>query len=147
MAGRSPSAFIKCRAPRSIFLRDRSTPPCTASSGAAGSKPNGAHRTTTAEPSTTRSRARAESSWSSRRNRGASSPPPWPSFSTWGDAMTLSEIWSDVRYRVRAILRHDVLEQDLDEELRFHIERETEKYVAAGMPRDVAARQARLAFG
>ena len=59
----------------------------------------------------------------------------------------LSEIWSDLRYRVRALLWRRSLDRDLDDELRFHVERETEKYVRAGMPRDVALRQARLAFG
>ncbi|MQA92303.1 MAG: FtsX-like permease family protein [Gemmatimonas sp.] len=59
----------------------------------------------------------------------------------------LSEFWSDLRYRLRAILRRDVLERDLDDELRFHIEREAEKYAAEGLRRDRASRRARVAFG
>src|SRR5512142_2235126 len=58
-----------------------------------------------------------------------------------------SELWSDFRYRVRAIARRNTLEQELDDELRFHIEHEAEKYVRAGMPRSEAVHRARLAFG
>lgn len=58
-----------------------------------------------------------------------------------------SELWSDLRYRVRAIVRRNTLEQELDDELRFHIEHEAEKYVRAGMPRSEAVHRARLAFG
>ncbi len=46
----------------------------------------------------------------------------------------LSERWSDLRYRLRALLDRDALERELDEELRFHLERETEKLAAAGVP-------------
>src|SRR4051812_48930980 len=59
----------------------------------------------------------------------------------------LSEWLSDVRYRFRAIMRRDAVERELDEELRFHLEREKEKYVAAGLDADEAARRARVAFG
>ena len=56
-------------------------------------------------------------------------------------------IVSDVRYRLRALFaRHD-LERELDAELRFHLERETAKYEAAGLGRAEAERRARLAFG
>lgn len=43
----------------------------------------------------------------------------------------LTEIWSDLRYRARALLRRRALEQELDAELRSHIEREAEAYVRA----------------
>lgn len=59
----------------------------------------------------------------------------------------LSELWSDLRYRLRAILRRGVLEHDLDDELRFHIAREAEKYVAQGVAPEEAMRRARAAFG
>jgi predicted permease len=59
----------------------------------------------------------------------------------------ISEIWSDIRYRVRALLRRTAVESELDEELRFHLERETGKHEAAGVPRDEAVRLARVAFG
>ena len=59
----------------------------------------------------------------------------------------LSDFWSDLRYRMRAILRRNVLEHDLDEELRFHIDREAEKYLAQGAAPAAALRRARSAFG
>ncbi|MEJ2215746.1 MAG: ABC transporter permease [Gemmatimonadota bacterium] len=59
----------------------------------------------------------------------------------------LSELWSDLRYRLRALFRRGSLERDLDAELHYHLEREAEKYVAAGMPPAEARRRAQLAFG
>ena len=40
----------------------------------------------------------------------------------------LSEIW----YRLRAIFRRRSVERELDKELRFHVERITQKYVRRG---------------
>lgn len=59
----------------------------------------------------------------------------------------LSAFWSELRYRLRAILRRDAVERDLNDELRFHIEREAEKYRAQGFAREEAFRRARKAFG
>lgn len=59
----------------------------------------------------------------------------------------LSEIWSDVRYRMRALFDRDALERELDAELHFHIEREAERHEAAGLSRDEALRRARADFG
>lgn len=59
----------------------------------------------------------------------------------------LTELWSDLRYRARALFRHRTVEQELDAELRFHLEREAEKYQAMGVLHDEALRRARLAFG
>ncbi len=49
--------------------------------------------------------------------------------------------------RLRSLTRVDALERGLDEEIRFHIERQTEKNLRAGMTPDVARRQAYLKFG
>src|ERR1051325_3992334 len=54
---------------------------------------------------------------------------------------------NDLLYRLRALFRRNQMEHELDEELRDHLERETEKYIQAGMPRHEAERKARLAFG
>jgi macrolide transport system ATP-binding/permease protein len=54
---------------------------------------------------------------------------------------------SDLIFRLRSLFRRNAVETELDEELRFHFEREVEKYVRAGMPQEEARRQARLAFG
>lgn len=56
-------------------------------------------------------------------------------------------MWSDLRYRLRAVFRRGDVEQELDDELAFHIECEAEKHVRAGVPRGEALRLARLAFG
>src|SRR3989440_7655708 len=54
---------------------------------------------------------------------------------------------SDLFYRLRAILRRGNMERELDDELRFHLERETEKHIRAGMKTEDASRHARIAFG
>ncbi|MFN8668875.1 MAG: ABC transporter permease [Gemmatimonadaceae bacterium] len=59
----------------------------------------------------------------------------------------LAELASDVRYRWRALVRRDAMERELDEELRFHVEREAEKLEAMGVPRPEARRRAHVAFG
>jgi hypothetical protein len=49
--------------------------------------------------------------------------------------------------RLRVLLHGSVVERELDEEIRLHLELETEKYLRAGMSPDEARRRARLAFG
>jgi len=58
-----------------------------------------------------------------------------------------AELLSDVRYRLRVLFARATVERELDEELRFHIEREAEKYERQGMGRAAALRRARLEFG
>ena len=53
----------------------------------------------------------------------------------------------DLAMRLRSLLRRGAVEHEMDDELRFHIERQTEKYVAAGMPYEEAARRARIELG
>ena len=59
----------------------------------------------------------------------------------------ISEFLADARSRFRAIFRRSTVERELDAELRFHIEREMEKNIRAGMPREEAERRAFIAFG
>ncbi len=54
---------------------------------------------------------------------------------------------SDFRYRLRALFGRERMEADLDEELRFHVEREAEKYRQVGLGEEEARRRARIAFG
>jgi hypothetical protein len=49
-----------------------------------------------------------------------------------------------LRKRLRSVFSRNLVEQELDEELRYHIERETEENVAAGMTPEVARREALL---
>jgi predicted permease len=53
----------------------------------------------------------------------------------------------DLVLRVRALLFPRRVEQELDEELAFHIEREAQKYIERGLNPDEARRQARARFG
>ncbi|HEX2165312.1 MAG TPA: ADOP family duplicated permease [Thermoanaerobaculia bacterium] len=59
----------------------------------------------------------------------------------------MHRIASELRYRLRALLRNGEMEAELDDELRFHLDRHAEKLMAAGLPRREAERQARIAFG
>ena len=53
----------------------------------------------------------------------------------------------DLWRRMRAIFRRGRVEGELDEELRFHLERQVEKYVQGGMSREEAQRRTRVEFG
>ncbi len=53
----------------------------------------------------------------------------------------------DWKLRLRALMAPRRVERELDDELAFHLERETEKLVVGGMNRDEAARTARTRFG
>jgi putative ABC transport system permease protein len=54
---------------------------------------------------------------------------------------------NDIKYRLRALLKRDAMDRDLDDELQFHIEQEVQKHVRAGMSRSEAERRARIEFG
>ncbi len=54
---------------------------------------------------------------------------------------------NDLRFRLRALFRRNVVEKELNEELRFHFEHEVEKYKKQGMTEAEATRRARLRFG
>src|SRR5215467_1371241 len=56
-------------------------------------------------------------------------------------------MFSDLWHRTRALLRRGIAERELDDELRFHLERQVEKYVRSGVTREEATRQARVEFG
>jgi hypothetical protein len=49
--------------------------------------------------------------------------------------------------RLRSMFRRSAVEQELDDELQFHLEQQIESYVRAGLDRDEALRRARLEFG
>ncbi len=54
---------------------------------------------------------------------------------------------SDLLCRLHALFRRKTVEGELDEELRFHLARQVEKYVQTGLDPAEAARRARLTFG
>ena len=53
----------------------------------------------------------------------------------------------DLFFRLRTLFRRPTAESELDDELRFHLERQIAKYVKAGMSEEGATRRARLEFG
>jgi predicted permease len=54
---------------------------------------------------------------------------------------------NDLLFRLRALFRRGSLEEELDQELRFHFEQQVEKFTHQGMLPPEAKRQARLVFG
>lgn len=56
-------------------------------------------------------------------------------------------MFSDLLFRMRALFRRGSAEAELGEELRAHLERQTEKYIQAGLPQYEAARRARIDLG
>jgi predicted permease len=56
-------------------------------------------------------------------------------------------MWSDLSHRCRALFRRRAVESELDDELRFHWEREIERHLRSGRTRQEAERLTRLAFG
>ena len=56
-------------------------------------------------------------------------------------------MWNDFYFGCGLLFRRRRVEGELDEELRFHFEREVEKLAKAGLPRAEAVRQARIRFG
>jgi putative ABC transport system permease protein len=53
----------------------------------------------------------------------------------------------DLVIRLRALFRHNVVESELDDELRFHFDQQIERFVQSGLPPQEARRQTRLLFG
>ncbi|MGE0440441.1 MAG: ADOP family duplicated permease [Gemmatimonadales bacterium] len=59
----------------------------------------------------------------------------------------LNEWWSDLKYRLRALVSRRVLDRELDDEVRFHLDLEARKLEQQGVPPAEARRRAVLAFG
>ena|SRR5690348_3609239 len=55
--------------------------------------------------------------------------------------------WRDLMLRLRALVRRRAVDEELDEELRFHLECETAKLVARGVDAGDARKQALARFG
>jgi predicted permease len=54
---------------------------------------------------------------------------------------------SDLYIRLRSLFRRARVEQELDDELRFHMDHQADKYMHAGIGREEALRRVRLEFG
>ncbi|HKV75426.1 MAG TPA: ADOP family duplicated permease [Gemmatimonadales bacterium] len=59
----------------------------------------------------------------------------------------LSELWSDIRYRARALFRRAEVERELDQEMEFHLQREAERHARAGLSPQEARWKAQAEFG
>jgi putative ABC transport system permease protein len=59
----------------------------------------------------------------------------------------LADLLSDIRFRFRAVFRRAEVERELDDELRFHLEREAAKNERSGLDTIEASRRARVQFG
>ena len=73
----------------------------------------------------------------------------WWRIAGWKDSAGLKDSagWKDIAFRLSALLRRRQWEDELDEELRFHLEMEIERRMAGGQSRAEATRAARLDFG
>jgi putative ABC transport system permease protein len=56
-------------------------------------------------------------------------------------------VFNDLFFRLRSLLRREVVEREADTELRFHFDQQVEKYLKSGMTREEAVRRARLEIG
>jgi putative ABC transport system permease protein len=56
-------------------------------------------------------------------------------------------VFNDLLFRLRSLLRREVVESEADTELRFHFDQQVEKYLKSGMTREEATRRARLEIG
>src|ERR671922_2645391 len=54
---------------------------------------------------------------------------------------------SDWMLRLRALFRRAAVEDDIDAELQFHLDRQVQAHLARGLDHDEAMRRARLEFG
>src|SRR5260370_9921429 len=56
-------------------------------------------------------------------------------------------MWNALLLRLRSLFRRKNVEAEVDEELRFHFEKQVSKFMQSGMAPDEAKRLARLEFG
>jgi predicted permease len=54
---------------------------------------------------------------------------------------------SDLIFRLRSLFQRSAVENELDDELKFHLEQQVEKHVRAGLTQEEAMRRTRLEFG
>ncbi|MBY0493781.1 MAG: ABC transporter permease [Cyanobacteria bacterium] len=61
--------------------------------------------------------------------------------------MAIDRMWQVIRLRLRSLLSGESVDRELDEELQFHIDRQTELNIGNGMTRDEARLAALRSFG
>src|SRR6185295_15280105 len=61
--------------------------------------------------------------------------------------MSLEQMFHRLSLRLRSLFRGAAMDQELDEELRYHLEQQIDAHIARGLPPDRARREALLAMG
>jgi putative ABC transport system permease protein len=61
--------------------------------------------------------------------------------------VNIRRLLSTVPLRLRSLFKRNQVEQDLSEELQYHLDQKTKEYAASGMPIEAARRKARREFG
>src|ERR1051325_9232661 len=56
-------------------------------------------------------------------------------------------MWSDLMHRLRAVLRRNTIEKEIEQEFQFHLQHQIEKHLKAGLTAQESSRRARLEFG
>jgi putative ABC transport system permease protein len=56
-------------------------------------------------------------------------------------------VFNDLFFRLRSLLRREMVESEADTELRFHFDQQVEKYLKSGMTSEEATRRSRLEIG
>src|SRR5262249_21931885 len=83
-----------------------------------------------------------------KRRSGSVSPRRSPRSCARSERRAAMRVLTIVRLRLRSLLRRGRVDRELDEEIRYHIERDVEERVASGMDVDTARRAAwRSAYG
>ncbi|HMD32979.1 MAG TPA: ABC transporter permease [Candidatus Acidoferrales bacterium] len=59
----------------------------------------------------------------------------------------MSGLFTDFFLGIRTLFRRESVESEMNDELRFHVDCQTEKYVSSGLSREEAARRARIELG
>ena len=109
---------------------------------------DGARARTTAARSSTRSRGPVGNNlaWEPETGTGSRQrSPPWLVSRRCDDAHRPLD--GDRRLRLRSLFRRNHVERDLDDELQYHIDRQTDDNIGRGMSPGAARRAALVAFG
>src|SRR6185295_4338031 len=61
--------------------------------------------------------------------------------------MSLEQMFHRLSLRLRSLFRGAAVDDELDEELRYHLERQIDEHIACGLPPDRARREALVAMG
>src|SRR5215831_168215 len=128
MAGELHSASSRFQRTFSRLARDRFIPRSIAWSNAAGSGLNGAPLTITAGPSSIRLPAPAVINWKKNWANGNGSPPPLLSCCNRAERSEAHMLMQRLR---EMFGRSGRRESDAADELKFHLEKEIEKNIAA----------------